>query len=380
MCRNKTTPITHSPPPLVIPIFIPHSGCPHRCAFCNQAIITNRDEKLPDKEGIRRETERYLSYKGNRKDVHLAFFGGNFLGLDPGDTVTMLNAAEELVKEGKIDAIRFSTRPDTVTEERLDILSRFSVKIVELGAQSMDNSVLSRARRGHTAEDTAKAASLLKQYRLSMGMQLMVGLPGDSDATAMKTAKRIARLSPDFVRIYPLMVLAGSLIARWYQKGTYHPMSMGHCISVVKNMYNIFDDRGIPVIRMGLQASDILQDKSAMLAGPWHPAFGHLVLSELMFDKMIDKINAHGIGKHHTALILKIHPASQSRLRGDKNRNIRRLQHLHPKIKFTIKTDNALKMDDIFITVAPDEHDLQNTIITRSSHSMTNGKTFKKIS
>ncbi len=305
---------------------------------------------MPTADAVRAEVERYLFYRGNRKKVQLAFFGGNFLGLERKNIHALLTGAQKLVQEGKIHGVRFSTRPDTITEKMLDMVSGFSVSTVELGVQSMDDSVLFQARRGHRAEDTIRASSLLRQYKLETGMQIMVGLPGDSHATAMKTAGKVAHLKPDFVRIYPLMVLEGSLIARWYREGKYHPMSLDNCISTVKSIYRIFDENKIPVIRMGLQASELMEDESSMLAGPWHPAFGHLVLSELMFDKAVEKLESLGLKKPHNAVTLMVHPISQSRLRGDKNNNLKRLQSLYPGVMFKIMTDGGLKRDDIFIS------------------------------
>jgi len=204
------------PKPLVIPIFIPHWGCLHRCAFCNQNLITNQKPNLPDREAINAQVNHYLKFKGDRTRVQLAFFGGNFLGLKESDRLNLLNPAQDLVSNNSVHQIRFSTRPDTVTPETLDSLIPYAVSTVELGVQSMDDTVLGLSKRGHTEADTRTAASLLKTRGYETGMQMMVGLPGDSDGTALKTADKIIALHPDFVRIYPLIVLKNSLVHLWY--------------------------------------------------------------------------------------------------------------------------------------------------------------------
>ncbi|MBF0573692.1 MAG: radical SAM protein [Desulfamplus sp.] len=377
--------------PLIIPIFIPHSGCPHQCAFCNQSIITdtshNKDKStqyiLPSQEEIRNEVDRFLIYKGVRKEVELAFFGGNFLGLQKDEIIFLLSSAKELVNDGKIDSIRFSTRPDTITKDRLELISQYPVSTIEIGVQSMDNAVLKTARRGHTSEDTIKAAALLnniKQYGyfreassidtdiaaistteakpFKIGMQMIVGLPEDNHKTALETAKKIAELKPDFVRIYPLIVLEGSLIAKWYREGKYEPISLESSVKLVKEIFLIFHRHGISVIRMGLQASDLLQDKLSMVAGPWHPAFGHLVYSEIFFDKAVDLVNKElscedrdikqDDKKESQIITFTVHPASISRLRGDKNSNIKRLKDIFPSIEFKIQTDDSLDKEQIF--------------------------------
>ncbi|MCP4114657.1 MAG: radical SAM protein [Desulfobacteraceae bacterium] len=338
--------------PLVIPIFIPHRGCPHKCAFCNQSIITNEQAMLPDRNRIRQEVDTYLQYKGTRNRVQLAFFGGTFLGLPPEETRELLGIARELVTEKKIDTVRCSTRPDTITPERLDMAAQFSLTTVELGVQSMDDQVLSTARRGHTARDTENAARLLREYGIETGMQMMVGLPGDTDVSAMETARSIAALRPAFVRIYPLMVLKHSLIHQWHTRGSYTPMPLDHCVELVAALYRIFEENGIPVIRMGLQASEILQGEDAMAAGPWHPAFGHLVFSRLMLDKTLALLETFpGAGTSRT-IALGVHPASESRLRGDRNHNMKELKARYPLADFKIVRNSSLAPDDIAIPPA----------------------------
>ncbi len=319
------------------------------CAFCNQSIITNAKHKLPDKNTIIGITNEYLKFKGKRKPVQLAFFGGNFLGLDPEYIVMALDIAAELKCNNKIDSIRFSTRPDTISDKTLDMIKNFPVSTIELGVQSMNNKVLAAALRGHTAESTINATLLLKKYELEIGMQMMVGLPEDTDKSAMETARKILELTPDFIRIYPLIVLQGSLMAKWYKSGRYEPLSIDECVSLVKKIYLLFNDQSIPVIRMGLQASELLQDNNYMIAGPWHPAFGHLVLSEIFFDRAKELIQKNiAMDPDNTTITLKIHPSSESRLRGDKNMNIKALKNIFTNFDIIIKTDITLNKE--FIT------------------------------
>jgi len=335
--------------PLVIPIFTPHLGCPHKCSFCNQSIITNEKSFLPDSEKIRKEVDNYLKFKGKRDKVQLAFFGGTFLGLDETYRKTLLDTAENLVQENKIHSIRFSTRPDTITKKNLDSLKNYSVTTIELGVQSMNDHVLSYANRGHSAEDTKNAAFLLREYGFETGMQMMAGLPDDTDETAIETAEQITLLCPDFVRIYPLIILKGSLVHKWYEQGKYKPLSLSHCVTLVKKIYLIFRKQNIPVIRMGLQASELLQDKDSMVAGPWHPAFGHLVFSEIFFDKVLDSLETASVNPGEE-VILQVNPRFESRLRGNRNQNIKKLAALYPEVKFTIKSDISFNSDQLQVT------------------------------
>ncbi len=293
---------------------------------------------MPDAEKIRAEVEKYLKFKGKRNKIQLSFYGGTFLGLDKNYRANLLDTAGKLVLEKKIDTIRFSTRPDTITKQNLDSLKGCFVETIELGVQSMNDHVLSLAQRGHSSKDTINAASLLKEYGFETGMQMMVGLPGDTNDTALDTARKIAGLSPDFVRIYPLIVLKGSLVHKWYEKKIYKPLSLAGCVTLVKEIYKIFSKTGIPVIRMGLQASDLLQDKDSMIAGPWHPAFGHLVFSEIFFDKAASLLDKASVS-HESRIVLHVNPRFESRLRGNKNQNIEKLKALYPMTELQIKSD-----------------------------------------
>lgn len=336
---------------LVIPVFIPHSGCPHRCAFCNQTYITSQSVSLPSLSDIEQTVTEFLQYKGTRKEVQLAFFGGNFLGLNPSDVKKYLECTLELKQKGMIDSVRFSTRPDTILPETLDLLAGYPVSTIEVGAQSMNDHVLEVARRGHTAKDTSRAAKMIKRKGIFLGIQMMTGLPGDTEAASIQTAREIIRLSPDFVRIYPLIVLKGSPIAQWYKAGTYTPPSLAESVRLVKTLYTLFTGHDIPVIRMGLQASDMFDDPDLAIAGPWHPAFGHLVLSELMYDKAKGVIRSH-LEQHpeETRVTLQVHPASESRLRGDKNENINRLKTRFPNLTIQILTDGRMSLKEVTST------------------------------
>lgn len=276
---------------------------------------------------IRSYAEQFLSYKGNRrKECQLAFYGGNFLGIEKEYMKSLLNVAAEMVAEGMIQSIRFSTRPDTITQERVNILSAFPVSTIEIGVQSMDDRVLSLTKRGHTAKDTETAVKRLKSQNYQIGLQLMVGLPGDSQKTLETTVQKTAALLPNFVRIYPTVVLRGSPLARWFKQGKYVPLTLSSCISLVKNCLLFFREKNIPVIRMGLQASEQLQMGTSILAGPYHPAFGHLVYSEVFLDLVVSYLKQNNPGNR--SISIYVHPNNTSRLRGLKNQNIKALKDI----------------------------------------------------
>ena len=208
----------HIPKPFVVPVFLPHAGCPHRCVFCNQNAITRAPSGLPSESELESAIVQFLSYTLKRHStIQIAFFSGNFLGLAPAAVEAFLRLAQRFVQYGRVDSIRFSTRPDTIDRKRLDVLAGYPVRTVELGVQSMVDDVLRRSLRGHTAAQTAAAVKLLKAEGYAVGLQMMVGLPGDTVDRALDTAHRLVDLQPDFVRIYPTVVLKKSLLADWYR-------------------------------------------------------------------------------------------------------------------------------------------------------------------
>jgi histone acetyltransferase (RNA polymerase elongator complex component) len=335
--------------PFIIPIFLPHSGCPNRCVFCNQTSITGTNPGFPAAENLRLQVTRFLKFNDQRRrHVQVAFYGGNFLGLGKDTIRRLLDESTALVKKGAIQSVRFSTRPDTVNEEALAGIAEYPVSTIEIGVQSMDDQVLMMAQRGHTANDTKNAVALLKSRRYRIGLQLMVGLPGDTEAKALTTARKVVELSPDFTRIYPTVVLADSPLAVWHKNGRYTPWSLDRCVTIVKKIYRLFQANKIPVVRMGLQATEELEKGSTVVAGPYHPAFGHLVHSSMFFDKATDALTAKK--DLEKGVSINVHPNSISKLRGLNNENVDRLKRAFPIKSLQIISDPTLAEDELTVT------------------------------
>jgi len=332
--------------PFIIPVFIPHAGCPHRCVFCDQGAITGDKSFLPSVDAFRKQVNSFIVFnRKQRAEVQIAFYGGNFLGLAEKTARTLLQEAVAFVQSGKVDGIRFSTRPDSIDADRLRWLENFPVAAIELGVQSMDDRVLLLSNRGHAVRDTEKAVGLLKQKNCQIGLQLMLGLPGDNEDSAIKSAEKAAALSPDFVRIYPTVVLKKSPLARLFRKGEYVPPSLEAAVSIAKKMYLEFESCDIPVIRMGLQASKDLDAGAAVLAGPYHPAFGHLVYAELFLDKA--RALLQNLKTRPASITLRVHPHSLSRLQGIRKYNIQAVKKEFALQSITLITDDSLAENEL---------------------------------
>jgi histone acetyltransferase (RNA polymerase elongator complex component) len=235
----------------------------------------------------------------------------------------MLTSASEFIRKGAVNGIRFSARPDTVNPKTLTLIAAFPVQTIELGAQSMDEEVLMLSRRGHTAADTSAAVETLKAAGYEVGLQVMVGLPGDDADRLMETGRRIADLRPAFVRIYPTLVLAGSILETWYHAGRYRPLGVEEAVKLTMPLFRLFRRRGIPVIRTGLQPTEEIATGGAVVAGPFHPAFGHLVQSACFLDAARNALRRMSVSRQ--PFEIHVHPHSVSRMRGLKNANCRAL-------------------------------------------------------
>ena len=240
----------------IIPVFIPHAGCPHQCVFCNQKTISG--QQTASSRDVEQQLERYLQWIKPGPFNEAAFYGGSFTGL-PADLQTELfRPVDKLLAEGVIGSVRLSTRPDYIDAARLELLQAHGVKTVELGVQSLDDNVLAAAERGHKATDVYKAVSLLKQYGFELGLQLMVGMPGQSFDSVKATVEQVLRLGPSFARIYPLLVIKGTPLEHIYERGEFEPLTLEAAVEQSAYVYSKLTLAGIKVIRVGLQADEEL--------------------------------------------------------------------------------------------------------------------------
>jgi histone acetyltransferase (RNA polymerase elongator complex component) len=292
--------------------------------FCDQKAITGHDEGMVFPELVREKVIALLDHKGShRGSVEVAFYGGNFLGLDEDYRKAVLDEAQALVREGKVDGIRFSTRPDPASLSHIGDLAAYAIGTIELGAQSMDDQILGLSRRGHSAEDTRRSVQILKSHGLSVGVQIMPGLPGDTTASILETGSQVATLSPDFVRIYPTVVVKGTVLEKWFHSGRYAPLTLDQAVEITKKLLLTFTKHNVTVIRMGLQASSSLLAPGHIVAGPFHPAFGHLVHSAVFRDLAVRQLEKkRGLSKK---MELRVFSKDVSKLTGQNRDNLKRL-------------------------------------------------------
>lgn len=304
----------------IIPIFIPHQGCPHQCVFCNQLKITG-SVPIIQPQDIRRIIEDGLS-KTEKCLPEIAYYGGSFTALPHDLQCMFLKPASELLAAGRIHSIRISTRPDYINQEILANLKSAGVTTVELGAQSLDDTVLNNACRGHTYRHVQDAVHQIKEASMKCGLQLMIGLPGEDWPSLICSAERALALRPDFFRLYPTIVINSTPLAELFNSGRYRPLTIREAVVRCAYLKIIFEYQSkIKIIRTGLQASDFLEQPGTILAGPYHPSFGEMVDSYLFYIMIARVLET----TYTERLVIHYHPKDHSKLRGIRNWNILQL-------------------------------------------------------
>ena len=328
----------------IIPIFVPHLGCPNDCIFCNQKSISGQKKNMT-KEEAKNIIDNYLKNLNDSDAlIEIAFFGGSFTAINENLQNELLELAYTYVKEGKVESIRISTRPDYIDKNILKRLKKYKVKTIELGVQSANDFVLKRANRGHTFEDVKKASKLIRWYGFRLGHQMMVGLPESTRQDEINTAKALIKLKPKMVRIYPVLVVKNTKLEREYESGIYKALPLPQAVETCKQLVRMFSDKNIDIIRVGLQNTDEISDpsseKSEVVAGPYHPAFRQLVESGLWYDAIVEKIKKLNVKVKEVQVT--VNPLDVNNVIGHKKDNVLKLKEFYD-VDLVLKQDSNIK-------------------------------------
>jgi len=330
---------------VIVPFFISHQGCPHQCVFCDQRAITGFSGSLPTASEIVRTVRDWL--RSSQSDsVEVAFYGGTFTALPIEQIERLLAPLQPLLCSGEVSSVRVSTRPDALNDGIVTLLRTSGVRLVELGVQSMDDTVLSRSGRGHTAAQCEAAFAMLRGAGLRVGAQLMPGLPGDTPEGAIESLRRLLPMRPELLRIYPAVVLKGTVLASLYRSGAYLPLSIDDAVRICKVILQMAAMEGIPVIRVGLHPGDDLASGGELLAGPYHPAFRQLAEGERWYDLLTLLCAGFSGGEE---LEIQVAPANVSDLVGHKRTNVRRIEASYPIRVRRINADHSLGSGDVVV-------------------------------
>ena len=345
----------------IIPIFVPHLGCPNECTFCNQRKISGQLKNVTEKD-VRETIEYYLeSFKEKDAYKEVAFFGGSFTAIDPKDQEALLSVAYEYIKNKKIDGIRISTRPDCIDKQILKRLKKYKVKTIELGVQSSNDYILKRCKRGHTFDDVKKASRLIRWNGFNLGHQMMLGLPESTELDELNTAKDLAKLKPKIVRIYPVLVIKGTELETEYKNGNYEPLTVEQAVERCKELCYFFGKKKIKVIRIGLQNTDTIcspdSKNSEVVAGPYHDTFRQLVESSMYYDTIVEKIKR--INTKVKEVEIRVNPQNINNVVGYKRQNIEKLNELYD-VDVVVKQDIKYPAEKIEVLVTKEYKDFLN--------------------
>ena len=328
----------------IIPIFVPHLGCPNDCIFCNQKSISGQKKSIT-KEEVRNIIDNYLE---NRKDkeakIEIAFYGGSFTAIESKLQEELLQVAYEYIKDGKVEEIRISTRPDYINKEILKRLKKYKVRTIELGVQSANDYILKRTNRGHTFEDVKKASKMIRWNGFQLGHQMMVGLPESNRIDEINTAKALIKLKPKMIRIYPVLVVKNTKLEKEYEQKKYEPLPLVQAVEICKELVRMFADKKIEIIRVGLQNTDEITEpgdkKSEVVAGPYHETFRQLVESALWYDAIVEKIKKLNVKVKEVEVT--VNPIDANSVIGHKRENVFKLKNTYD-VDLILKQDKEIK-------------------------------------
>lgn len=327
----------------IIPIFVPHLGCPNDCIFCNQKSISGQKKNIT-KEEVKKKIEDYLKNIKEDAQIEIAFYGGSFTAIEEELQEELLKVAYEFVKNGEVESIRISTRPDCIDKTTLKRLKKYKVKTIELGVQSANDYILKRSNRGHNFEDVKKASKMIRWNGFKLGHQMMVGLPESTKNDEINTAKELIKLKPQMVRIYPVLVVKNTKLEKEYQEGIYQPLSLAQAVDTCKELVMMFADKKVEVIRVGLQSTEEISnpenEKSEVVAGPYHPAFRQLVESGMWYDAIVSKIKKLNVKVKEVKVT--VNQIDANNVIGHKKENVLKLKELYD-VDLILKQDNKIK-------------------------------------
>lgn len=342
----------------IIPIFVPHLGCPNDCIFCNQKSISGQKENMT-KEKAKKIIEEYINaIQTKDASIEIAFYGGSFTAIEPEKQVELLEVANEYIKKGKVESIRISTRPDCIDKETLKRLKKYKVKTIELGVQSANDYILKKANRGHTFEDVKKASKMIRWNGFQLGHQIMVGLPESTRTDEINTAKALIKLKPKMVRIYPVLVVKDTKLEKDYKNGIYEPLPLVQAVEICKQLVRMFADKKIDVIRIGLQNTEEITDpqgeKSQVVAGPYHPAFRQLVEAGMWYDAIVGKIKKLNVKVKEVQVT--VNPIDANNVIRHKKENVVKLKETYD-VDLILKQDKKIKQGKSKIDITKTYHD-----------------------
>lgn len=330
----------------IIPVFVPHIGCPNDCVFCNQKRITGKGTVVANADYVTNIVEQYRKTIDKNTYTELAFFGGSFTAINLKVQEELLSVGKHYKDLGVVQSIRCSTRPDAINHDILKLQKKYGMDIIELGIQSLDDEILKLSNRGHSREDSINASRLIKEHGFVLGHQIMPGLPGSTKDKDMKTCLESIAMKPDMVRIYPTLTIKDTDLVDMYNKGIYKPLTLEEAIDISAYMYSQYSINNINVIRIGLQNTDSINEDEDVVAGPFHPAFRQLVEEKLYLTSLIIKFKKYNLNNKNITIVANKKLISS--IAGQKKANIENLKSIFNIKRISFKDSSLEDLIEIY--------------------------------
>jgi len=263
---------------LIYPLFIPNEACPGSCVYCDQSKITGAENF--DLDQAVRDVQAFIQRNPDR-NKEIAFYAGTFTAMPVQQQEAVLHRIHTLLDA--TSSIRISTHPQFINAEVLARCKIYRVKTIELGIQDFCEVPLKRSGRNYSPEKALAAAQAVREAGFILGVQLIPGLPGSDQYTLSENQRQLLQLRPDLLRLYPLIVISGTVLAKMYHSGEYHALSIPEAVKICADYAELCARAGIRIIKYGLPSN---LDPREVIAGPYHPAFGELVLQEILIRKL----------------------------------------------------------------------------------------------
>lgn len=319
-----------------IPIFIPELACPFQCIFCNQQKISGQSH-IPNFIEIEEKINQHLATINlEETKVSIAFFGGSFTALPIADQLNYLKLAQKYIGKFNLSGIRLSTRPDYISKENVRILKDHNVNAIELGAQSLHEEVLLKSGRGHSVMDVKNASEIILSEGITLGLQMMIGLPYDNLERALITAEKIVEFGATETRIYPTLVISGTQLHQQFINHQYSVLSLQQAIQQSAVLVDYFRAKNIKILRLGLHPATDLTLGKDLIAGPYHPSFSEMVESQLWKVKIESKITRNTSKR----IEIRVNPSDINYTIGYQKSNERFLKSMFDEVCFF--TDNTI--------------------------------------
>ncbi len=203
------------------------------CVYCNNPAFSHFTK---EKKDIRDQIQESIAFYDQKMKVKkfIAYFQA--FSSTYADVNTLQKTYDVIKEFPQIVGLSISTRPDCVDREKIDMISRYAKDYlvwIEYGLQTTHNRILDEINRHHSYEDFLRAVELTRQSGVSVGVHMILGLPGQRHEDILIDAERLAGLGIEGIKFHVLHVLKDTEMERWYRDGNLELLSQDEYVDMV---------------------------------------------------------------------------------------------------------------------------------------------------